>query len=274
MAPQGSIPVAANVLGTIGTVLWCVQLVPQIWYNWKQKKTDGLPGAMMLIWALSGVPFGVYAVIERFNIPVQIQPQIFSTLSLVSWSQILVYNHQWKPWNVVLLSGSIAVAFGGVEALLILTLRGPYQRGLSWPIVLIGVIAAILLACGLVPPYFEIWKRRGRVIGINFVFLTVDWLGALFSLLALLTQHTFDILGGMMYIVCLALELGIFVSHGIWLLRTRKLRKQAKLAGMKFDDLPEARKYQTSPSGGRANRSSGPEEVEIGRVPEEPSQKD
>lgn len=52
MAPQGSIPVAANVLGTIGTVLWCVQLVPQIWYNWKQKKTDGLPGAMMLIWAL------------------------------------------------------------------------------------------------------------------------------------------------------------------------------------------------------------------------------
>ena len=43
---------------------------------------------------------------------------------------------------------------------------------------------------------------------------------------------------------------------------------------MMFDDLPEARQYQTSPSGGRANRSSGPEEVEIGRVPEEPSQKD
>lgn len=33
MAPQASIPVAANVLGTIGTVCWCVQLVPQIWRN-------------------------------------------------------------------------------------------------------------------------------------------------------------------------------------------------------------------------------------------------
>lgn len=81
MAPQKSIPVAANILGTIGTVFWCVQLVPQIWYNWRQKKTDGLPGAMMFIWALcktwqgllrrpctdtvlGGVPFGVYAIVQ------------------------------------------------------------------------------------------------------------------------------------------------------------------------------------------------------------------
>lgn len=28
MAPQGEIPLAANVLGTIGTICWCVQLVP------------------------------------------------------------------------------------------------------------------------------------------------------------------------------------------------------------------------------------------------------
>lgn len=64
MAPQGEIPIAANVLGTIGTVFWCIQLIPQIWYNWKQKKTDGLPGSMMFIWALSAVPFGVYAIVQ------------------------------------------------------------------------------------------------------------------------------------------------------------------------------------------------------------------
>jgi hypothetical protein len=33
--------------------------------------------------------------------------------------------------------------------------------------VLIGILAAILLAAGLVPPYWEFWKRRGRVIGIS-----------------------------------------------------------------------------------------------------------
>ena len=34
--------VAANVTGTIGTILWCLQLVPQIWYNYKRKQTDGI----------------------------------------------------------------------------------------------------------------------------------------------------------------------------------------------------------------------------------------
>lgn len=33
--------------------------------------------------------------------------------------------------------------------------------------ILIGVLAAILLALGLLPPYLEIWKRRGRVVGIS-----------------------------------------------------------------------------------------------------------
>lgn len=52
MAPQTSIPVAANVLGTIATVLWSIQLIPQIISNWRKKKTDGLPGAMMFLWAI------------------------------------------------------------------------------------------------------------------------------------------------------------------------------------------------------------------------------
>ncbi|KAL8778857.1 MAG: hypothetical protein Q9213_007211 [Squamulea squamosa] len=142
MAPQGDIPISANVLGTIGTVFWCIQLIPQIWYNWRQKKTDGLPGLMMFLWAVSAVPFGVYAIVQ-----------------------------------------------------------GPYSRGVEWPMTLVGVISALLLAGGLIPPYFEIAKRNGRVVGINFMFLSIDWLGAFFSLMALVAQHTFDVLGGVQYIV-------------------------------------------------------------------------
>lgn len=201
MAPQTSIPVTANILGTIGTVFWCVQLLPQIYYNWKQKKTDGLPGLMMFLWAISAVPFGVYAVVQNFNVPIQIQPQVFCALSLVSWAQILTYNNGYAPWKASVLATVIATGFAGVELLLILTLRPLYDRGVSWPIMIVGIAAAILLAAGLLPPYFELWKRKGRVVGINFVFLTVDWLGAFFSLMGVVTQQTFDPLGGCLFIV-------------------------------------------------------------------------
>jgi len=92
MAPQTSIPPAANVLGTIGTVCWCVQLAPQIWRNYRTKSTEGLPASMMLIWSVSGVPFGVYAVAQQFNVPLIVQPQCFCVLCGVSWAQCLVYG--------------------------------------------------------------------------------------------------------------------------------------------------------------------------------------
>jgi hypothetical protein len=38
--------------------------------------------------------------------------------------------------------------------------------------VIVGVIASVFLAAGLLPPYYEIWKRRGRVVGINWVGLS------------------------------------------------------------------------------------------------------
>ena len=105
---------------------------------------------------------------------------------------------------------------------------------------IVGVVAAILLAAGLLPPYFELWKRSGRVVGINFLFLAIDWLGAFFSLMGVVAQNTFDPLGGCLFIVCIFIEGGIFVSHGIWLFRTRKLRAAAKAGGRDFDEIPEA----------------------------------
>ncbi|KAI0102706.1 PQ loop repeat-domain-containing protein [Nemania sp. FL0031] len=237
MAPQQDIPIAANVLGTIGTVLWSIQLIPQAWTNWRTKDTEGLPASMMLLWGISGVPFGIYAIVQNFNIPIQVQPHVFMFLCLVNWGQTLRYSYKWHLWKVIVVTTGTAAAFAGVEAALILTLRPIYKAGNSTPVIVIGVVAAILLAAGLLPPYGEAWKRRGRIIGINFLFLTIDSLGAFFSLLSLATQNTFDILGGVMYIVCITLEIGIFISHLLWLFRTRQVRKEARLDGKTFDDV-------------------------------------
>jgi hypothetical protein len=32
---------------------------------------------------------------------------------------------------------------------------------------MVGVISSVFIALGLIPPYFELWKRQGRVIGIG-----------------------------------------------------------------------------------------------------------
>ncbi|EEP78823.1 predicted protein [Uncinocarpus reesii 1704] len=141
----------------------------------------------------------------------------------------------------------VGALLGGSEALFILTLRIPYRKGTTWPALLFGVLATILLVVGLLAPYREIWKRRGRVVGINWGFLAMDALGALFSLLALVAEESFDILGGVLYCVVFALELGIFASHIVWRFLHRDLTREAKAAGVTVDEILETR-MKASPS--------------------------
>jgi hypothetical protein len=80
------------------------------------------------------------------------------------------------------------------------------------------------------------------VVGINFVFLTLDFLGAVFSLCALVAQAEFDVLGGVLYIICMTLEIGIFTSHAVWYVRTYRLRRQLKAEGKTYDEVLEEKK--------------------------------
>lgn len=250
MAPQEHIPPAASILGTIGTVCWCVQIIPQIVTNWRHKQTDGLPWIMPFLWAAAAVPFGIYNIVQNFNIPLQVQPQVFCALTLICWAQTLIYHDHWRVWTASLAAIITGLVSGGVEALLILTLRGPYSRGVEWPIVTIGVIAAVLLAVGLLPMYWEQWKRNGRAKDISFLFLGTDFAGALFSLMALVVQQTFDYLGGILYIVCMVLEIGIIAWHLSWVYRNRRTLKAAKRAGLTYDQYigDDAKPPKTSSS--------------------------
>ena len=185
MAPQTSIPPAANVLGTIGTILWCVQLLPQIWHSYRTKSVEGLPAAMMLLWSLSGLPFGVYAILQNFNIPLQIQPQFFCLFCGVSWAQCMYYGRKWRAWVSALVLAVILVIIATLEVVFVIVIREPYSRGVSWPVTMMGIIACLVLISGYLPLPFELIKRRGRCIGVNFWFLLLDSSGAFFSLMSL-----------------------------------------------------------------------------------------
>lgn len=213
----------SNVFGTIGTVLWCIQLVPQIIHNYRRKNCEGLPPLMLLLWAMSGVPFAIYFIVQNANIPVQVQPHVFLTLSLITWYQSLIYppismnKKKASLYFVVLMA-----IFAGIEAGCVFPFISLYKKHITWPTTLFGVIAAVLLGVGLLPPYWELYKRQGRVVGLNFIFLAIDTSGAVFSLLSLVTQNgTLDILGCILYIVIMVLEGGLYVSQIIWLIRTR-----------------------------------------------------
>lgn len=47
---------------------------------------------MMLLWACAGVPLGAYNVAANFNVALQIQPQILTLLSLITWIQCYHYD--------------------------------------------------------------------------------------------------------------------------------------------------------------------------------------
>lgn len=47
---------------------------------------------MMMLWAISIIPFGAYAIIQDFAIPLQLQPQIFGVLALIAWGQVYYYD--------------------------------------------------------------------------------------------------------------------------------------------------------------------------------------
>ncbi|TGZ78246.1 PQ-loop-domain-containing protein [Ascodesmis nigricans] len=244
-------PLAATILGLLGTICWCIQLFPQIYHNWRRKSTEGLPAIMFVTWALSGTPFGIYATTQSLNLPLQIQPQIFLVLCAITWVQCLHYSPsllatklparftaplhrppELRPkrcdpergintltaWVFLVLTLGAAA---GVEAVAILRLRHLYPPGSysssSTPaaITAIGILASVLLALGLLPPYVEIWRRRGRVVGISWLFLGIDWLGAALSLGSLGVQTEWDETAGAMYAVCLALETGIFGLGGV-----------------------------------------------------------
>jgi hypothetical protein len=48
---------------------------------------------MMLLWACAGVPLGAYNITGHFNVALQVQPQILTVLSLITWIQCYYYEN-------------------------------------------------------------------------------------------------------------------------------------------------------------------------------------
>ncbi|KAF2822774.1 PQ loop repeat protein [Ophiobolus disseminans] len=204
------IPVAANVLGTLGAVCWSIQLIPQIVINYRRHNAVGLQPTMMMLWAWAGVPLGVYNIAEGFNVALRIQPQILTLLSLVTWIQCFYYERNWSVIRSLAVVVPVACIMGAVQAALTIGVGHAKDRNMDWPAILMAVAAAVLLAAGVGRHYIDVYVHR-TVRGISFIFVGIDALGDVFSLMSVVFQPTLDVLGMAIYGTELVLWIGIFV---------------------------------------------------------------
>lgn len=214
---------ASNACGIAGTICFCIQLIPQIIYQYRRRNCEGLPPIMMFLWVISSTPFSIYFCISTPNIILQIQPHLFMLFCSISYIQTLYYPPvQMNRLKICIIMATIILVDAGMEIGFILWLKPLYEKGTTWPDLIFGILAAVLLAVGLLPPYFELAKRQGRVVGINFWFLFVDSLGAYLSIISVVVG-TMDVVGIILYCIIAFMELGIFSSHFIWCCRFKWL---------------------------------------------------
>lgn len=72
---------------------------------------------------------------------------------------------------------------GGIEAGLIFGLQAAKNHDIRWPLIVMAVLSACLLAAGVLRHYWDIYVHR-TVRGISFIFVGIDAAGDLFSLVS------------------------------------------------------------------------------------------
>ncbi|KAF8677591.1 PQ loop repeat protein [Rhizoctonia solani] len=211
---------AENILATIGTVLWTAQLVPQVVKSFREKSTEGLSPWLMFIWALSAWFLGVYAIVQNISIPIILQPQLFGALAALSWIQAC-----WWTSDPTLTKFPVN--------------QRTDRAGNEWPTRVMGIMSALLIALGLLPQYWEIWKRK-EVVGVSMLFMSVDMLGGVFSVLSLVFQAQFDAVAAVSYVLVVVLD-GVVVLAALILnpiaKRRREREDQSTVAPGEVSDL-------------------------------------
>ncbi|KIJ55690.1 hypothetical protein M422DRAFT_63684 [Sphaerobolus stellatus SS14] len=202
---------AENVLGTIGTICWTAQILPQNWKSWREHSTEGLSTYLVFLWSLATIFLGVYTVAQKINIPLMIQPQVFGFFSALSWTQCLYYSHKKSFMFCVITLISFVIIGGGFEAGMVFALRHGMDKGNIRPVQFFGIFSSVLIAIGLLPQYWEIWKRK-EVVGVSYFFIIVDTLGGVFSLLSLIYKPDLDIIAAITYSLVIVMDSVIIVA--------------------------------------------------------------
>jgi len=206
---------------------------------------------MMLLWAAAAIPLGIYNILSKKSIALQIQPQILASLSLITWAQVMYYGHRWSFIRSAIVVSAIG-AFGAALQLagilpFMLTRDDASGSAPDGYLSAMAILSAVGLGLGVLRHYWDIYTHRS-VRGISFIFVALDAAGDVTSLLSVgelvwwaafgaqvrLKQCPFslpldiisqvivrpvDVKGAVIYGVELALWIGIFILGAVFNLR-------------------------------------------------------
>ncbi|KAI0369152.1 PQ-loop-domain-containing protein [Pilatotrama ljubarskyi] len=240
---------AENALGTIGTICWTVQLLPQVWKSWRTKSTEGLSEWLVLLWGFSGVTFAVYAIVQDLNIPLILQPHLFGTLSYISWAQATCQHYGRKRSKAASLAmyAAVMALSAGFEVGMIFAVKPAYRSGNVRPVQFFGIFSSVLIAVALLPQYWEIYKHK-EVVGISIVFMLVDMLGGIFSDLSLAFKQSFDVVASVTYSLVVVMDAIVVICALILNPIARRRRKRlVEDEGMAMHSAAERQSSYPSP---------------------------
>ncbi|KAJ7915816.1 hypothetical protein B0H13DRAFT_2231789 [Mycena leptocephala] len=219
--------IAENVFGTMGTICWTIQLIPQIWKSWQEKSTQGLSPWLSPL-GISTAFLGPYTIILDLNIPLILEPQFFGFLALVAWGQCQYYGHKRSTRAATAMALSAMLAVGGFEVAMVFAVRPAFNAGseaATRAAQFLGLFSGVLLSLGLLPQYIEIWRRR-EVVGISLLLLVLDMLGGIFMNLSLAFKDRYDVVAGITYSLIVVLEGFVLLAAFILNPLARKRRQK------------------------------------------------
>lgn len=205
--------VVIDVLSTFGAVFWSIQLIPQIYINWKRKTGDGLQPSMMIAWSLAGLPLGIHNILSEQPIALQVQAEILTSLSLLTWAQVMFYDHDWTMKKCVCTLSILATSFAAIQCAFVFGFRygSTSEQDRQRIILAMAILAALGLSFGVLRHYYDIYVYK-TVRGIAWAFVALDAAGDLTSLLAVTIKSPADRIAAGIYASELGLWIGIMLA--------------------------------------------------------------
>lgn len=102
----------------------------------------------------------------------------------------------------------MGMVLGGTETGLVFALRLARERGQRWPLMVMAIVAAVLLAAGVLRHYIDMFKTRSDA-GLSLKFAILDASGDVASVLSVVFQPSLSILGLVIYGTELVIWLGL-----------------------------------------------------------------